>query len=135
MPNADLVSREELEPAPGLPPEGATRGSTPAGKGQVARVIIENGPDPRQSEWWDGLADRTAGELSSQAAPESVRWGMKGSPEVTWYGDPGPLGGVPSPSYGAPNAFPALNAPQALPNTSSPAVTPQTIKSILGEFD
>lgn len=104
------------------------------GKGQITEKIVVNAPDPRQSLWWDGLAARTELELSSEGAPSSVRYGMKGSPAVTWYGDPGPLGGLPAPSYGAINALPELNADQALPNTSSPAVTAATIKNILGEF-
>jgi hypothetical protein len=101
-------------------------------KGQSIRRLVVNGPDPVMSEYWDGLANRTALELSSEGAPLSVRWGMKGSPEKTWYGDPGPLGGLPAPSYGAVNALPTLNAGQALPATSSPAVTGQTLKGILG---
>jgi hypothetical protein len=103
-------------------------------KGQVAVRVVENLPDQYQSAWWDGLAMRTVLELSSEGAPESVRFGMKGSPPVTYYGDPGPAGGVPAPSYGAGNAFAKLNADQALPNTSSPSVTSQTLKGLLGEF-
>lgn len=108
-------------------------------KGQVARAILVNGPDPRQSDWWDGLADRTALELSAAGAPLSVRYGITGSPVRTWYGDSIKVGSMqvilPAPSYGAINAFPALNADQALPATSSPSVTPQTLKGLLGELD
>lgn len=105
-----------------------------ASKGQVAERVVVNGPDPRQTAYWDGLADRTYLELSSEGAPESVRVGMKGSDTTTWYGDAGPLGGLPAPNYGARNSFPALNADQALPGSSSAQITPQTIKSILGDF-
>lgn len=103
-------------------------------KGQRAEAIVVNGPDPAGVAFWNGLATRTVLELSSEGAPASVRVGMKGSPMTTFYGDPGPLGGLPSPSYGARRSFAALNAEQALPNTSSPSVTSQTIKSILGEY-
>lgn len=108
-------------------------------KGQVTRVIIENGPDPAQSRWWDALADRTAAELSGSGAPLSIRYGLTGSPVRTWYGDSVKVGAMelilPAPSYGAINAFPQLNANQALPATSSPSVTAQTLKGILGELD
>jgi len=105
-----------------------------ADKGQSLRVIVENGPDPRATAYWDGLANRTDLELSSQGAPLSVRVGMKGDPSVTYYGDPGPLGGLPSASHGALNAFAALNANQALPATSAPVATPSSLKELVAQF-
>lgn len=106
-----------------------------AAKGQVLRVIVENGPDPRAVAYWDGLAARTDLELSSFGAPEMVRVGMKGEPMTTYYGDPGALGGLPSPSHGAINAFPALNANQALPATSPPIATPSSLRDLVAEFE
>ena len=103
-------------------------------KGQIAEIIVENGPDPAQTGWWDGLASRTVLELSSKGAPESVRVGMKGEPMTTYYGDPGPAGGFPAPSYGAGNAFAKLNADQALPSTSGPAANPSSLQALLGQF-
>ena len=113
-----------------------TRASSPAAKGQTLERIVVNGPDPAGSSYWDGLALRTDLELSANYGNSpSVRVGMKGDPTVTWYGDPGPLGGLPAPSYGALNAFPELNAEQALPATSSPSVTQQTLRGLLGGLD
>ena len=109
---------------------------TKTSKGQVVERVTLNGPDPVQSEWWNGLAYRTDLELSADfGRSPSVRVGMKGSPPTTWYGDPGPLGGLPAASYGAVNAFPELDAIQALPATSSPSVTSQTLKGLLGESE
>lgn len=96
-------------------------------------TIVVNGPDPVQTAWWNGLADRTALELSGLGAPLSRRLGMKGSPGRTWYGDLGPLQ-VPAPSYGARNTFAAENAGQALPATSSPSTGSLDIRSIVAEF-
>lgn len=108
-------------------------------KGQTVESIVVNGADPRQSAWWDGLAERTALELSAAGAPLSIRYGITGSPVRTWYGDSVKIGSMqvilPAPSYGAINAFPALNADQALPATGSPSVTSQTLKGLLGELD
>lgn len=107
----------------------------PAGnKGQLVRPILDNGPDPRQSGYWDGLATRTALELSPFGAPLSIRVGMKGDPTVSYYGDPGPLGGIPAPSHGAKNSFPSLNADQALPGSTSPPITATTLQQLLGDF-
>ena len=103
-------------------------------KGQNAQLVIENGVGPLETERWDWLAERTSLELSSLGAPTSVRVGMKGDPTTTWYGDPGPLGGLPSPSYGALNALASLNAEQALPNTSSPAAGSTGLKGLVAQY-
>ena len=111
----------------------ATLGAMNA-KGQSLQIIVENGPDPRGQAYWNGLAQRTALELSAEGAPKSVRLGMKGEPMTTYYGDPGALGGLPSPSHGARNAFASLNANQALPATSPPIAMPSTLKELVAEF-
>ena len=103
-------------------------------KGQVTRSIVVNDPDPRQRAYWDGLAERTALELSPAGAPLSVRAGMKGDPTVTGYGDPGPLGGLPSPSHGALNDFPGLNADQALPGNGQPLASQSGLKALVASF-
>jgi hypothetical protein len=103
-------------------------------KGQVPVLIVENGPDPFMSEYWTGLAERTSLELSAAGAPTSIRVGMKGDPTTTWYGDRGPLGGLPAPSYGALNALPSLNAEQALPNTSSPGAGSTGLKGLVAQY-
>ncbi len=59
---------------------------------------------------------------------------MKGDPTVTWYGDPGPLGGLPSPSHAAPNSFPKLNAIQALPGNGQPATSQSDLRALVAEF-
>jgi hypothetical protein len=104
------------------------------GKGQVVARVLENAPDPRQSVWWDGLAEKTAEELSGLGAPLSIRAGMKGDPTVTWYGDPGPLGGIPSPSHGALNNFPELNADQALPGNGQPLAAQSGLQALVASF-
>lgn len=104
------------------------------GKSQSRQTIVVNGPDPVGSANWEGLAERTALELSSQGAPMSVRVGMTGSPEKTAYGDLGPLQRFPA-SYGARRAFPALSAPsQALPASSSPVSGNLSLRDYLSEF-
>lgn len=104
------------------------------GKGQIKRTLVVNGPDPTGSANWDTLAERTALELSSAGAPESVRVGMKGNPEKTFYGDPGPLQRFPL-SYGAKNSFAALSAPsQALPATSSPVTGSTDLRAYVAQF-
>jgi hypothetical protein len=103
-------------------------------KGQELRRILVNDPDPRQSAYWDGLAERTALEMSGKGAPLSVRAGMKGDPTVTWYGDPGPLGGLPSPSHGAPNNFPSLNADQALPGEGAPQTGNVGLRALVASY-
>lgn len=112
-------------------PSGVT---TLGSKGQVAKVVIENGPDPRGVAYWNGLAARTSAELSPFGAPLMVRVGMKGEPMTTYYGDPGPVGGLPSASHGAVNSFAALNANQALPATSPPVALPSSLKELVAEF-
>lgn len=112
-------------------PSGVT---TLGSKGQTARVVIENGPDPRGSAYWDGLAARTELELSPLGAPAMVRVGMKGEPMTTYYGDPGPIGGLPAPSHGARNSFASLNANQALPATSPPVSLPSNLKELVAQF-
>lgn len=100
---------------------------TPTGK--VKATIVLDGPDPFGSRWWDGLAERTYLELSPFGAPASVRVGMKGSPEKTFYG----WGGAQPTAiaYAARNAFPAENAGQALPAASGPIGGG---KSLVAEF-
>lgn len=104
-----------------------------SGKGQRSRTIVVNGPDPVGSAVWDGLAERTALELSPFGAPLSVRSGMTGSPEVTFYGDPGPLQIFPL-NYGARKTFAAENANQALPGASSPTSGSTQLRAYLAEF-
>lgn len=103
-------------------------------KGQVRQSIVLNDPDPRQSAYWDGLAERTALEMSGKGAPLSIRAGMKGDPTVTWYGDPGPLGGLPAPSHGAPNNFPSLNADQALPGEGAPVGKNAGLRALVASY-
>lgn len=104
------------------------------GKGQSRQAILVNGPDPVGSANWDVLAERTSLELSPFGAPLSIRVGMHGSPEVTAYGDLGPLQRYPA-SYGARRAFPALSAPsQALPASSSPVSGNVGLRDLLNEF-
>jgi hypothetical protein len=104
------------------------------GKGQSKQTIVVNGPDPVGSANWDTLAERTALELSPFGAPMSIRVGMHGSPERTFYGDPGPLQRFPA-SYRARRAFPALSAPsQALPAASSPVSGNVGLRDLLTEF-
>lgn len=104
------------------------------GKGQKTQCIVVNGPDPVGSANWEGLAERTALELSPFGAPLSIRVGMHGSPEVTWYGDLGPIQRYPA-SYAARRAFPALSAPsQALPATSSPVAGNLSLRDLVSEF-
>ena len=102
------------------------------GKGQVRATLLLDGPDPTGEANWDALALRTALELSSKGAPLSVRSGMHGSPEVTYYGDPGPLQRVPA-AYPARRAF-ARPAPQALPATSSPVAGSTDLRSLVAGF-
>lgn len=128
------LSQSDLEPPSGAGSNGPAPKAAPSmsAKGQLVESIVVNGPDPAQSEWWNGLWGAVMGTLNSLGAPWTVRFGMKGSPPTTYYGDPGPLGGLPAPNYGAGNALALLNADQALPATSSPGPTSQTLKSILG---
>src|SRR5665213_941553 len=103
------------------------------GKNQTKQCIVTNGPDPVGSANWDGLAERTALELSPFGAPLSIRVGMKGGPPVTWYGDLGPIQRFPA-SYAARRSFPALSAPsQALPAPSSPTSGNQQLRDLLTE--
>lgn len=113
---------------------GNAKNPSLGGKGQVTVPVIENEADPRQSRYWDGLAERTALELSGAGAPLSIRAGMKGDPTVSWYGDPGPLGGLPSPSHGALNSLPTLNADQALPGNGQPLTTQSGLKALVASF-
>lgn len=98
---------------------------------ELRRVITVYGVDDRQAAWWDGLAARTAGELSGRAAPACVRAGMKGDPGRTSYGDLGPLQRYPL-------RVPARNAvsaplPQALPAAAAP-VTGSDLRSYVASF-
>jgi hypothetical protein len=115
-------------PAKGATPVQSANGHRPSraarvpvkstGTGQERRTIVVDGPDPMASRWWDGLAERTMLELSGRGAPASIRVGMKGSPERTFYG----WGNAQATAiaYAARNAFPAENAGQALPAASAP---------------
>jgi hypothetical protein len=91
------------------------------GKGQYRVAVVVNGPDPAGCAAWDSLANRTALELSPFGAPLCVRAGMKGEPGLTWYGDAGPLGGLPALNYGARRAAYPMDRSQALPSTNLPA--------------
>lgn len=110
-------------------------------KAQRRVSIVSNGPDPAGEANWDALAQRTALELSPFGAPASVRVGMKGNAEDTFYGDPTPPGSGRPPlqafpaAYGAPGSFRSeMAAEQALPATAPPAATPATLKSYVASF-